>query len=312
VNAKQLSEFIKTKAKDLGFANCGISKAGHLTEDEDYFTDWIQAGKHAQMTYLQKNTEKRLDPTKLHTGTKSVISVLYNYYPVEFQNTDCSYKISKYAYGKDYHKVLKKKLQQLLKSIEEIKGQANARIFVDSAPVLERRWAQKSGLGWIGKNTLLINPESGSYFFLGEILIDLDLAYDNDMNDQCGSCTACLRACPTHALDITKPYEMDAALCISYQTIEETDKSSFSSENKSWIFGCDICQEVCPWNRKAPKTNEPKFQISGFIKNATNEDWENLDEDRFEKHFSGTPIRRAKFEGLMKNIEKANENKRSS
>ena len=311
LNLKELSDFIKDKALELGFSACGISKADYLKSDSTFYTDWINSKKHGNMTYLNRNVEKRLDPTKLHEGTKSIVSVLYNYYPEKFQNTDTKYKISKYAYGKDYHKILKKKLKLLLTDIEEKVGQSKARIFVDSAPVLERRWAQKSGLGWIGKNTMLIHPDIGSYTFIGEILIDLELIYDKADADHCERCTACLRACPTNALDISKPYQLDASKCISYQTIEDAEKLDFSIENKNWIFGCDICQEVCPWNRKAPKTDEAKFQISDFIKNATDKDWENLTEEEFEKYFNGTPIRRSKFEGLKKNITKVKQNNNS-
>lgn len=296
---------------ELGFAACGISKAVYLEDESAYYNDWIANKKHGNMKYLQNNIEKRLHPQELHPGTKSIISVLYNYYPQEFQNTQSDYKISKYAYGKDYHKILKKKLNLLLQEIEDLTEKTNARIFVDSAPVLERKWAQKSGLGWIGKNTMLINPLIGSYTFIGEILIDAELEHDNVINDYCERCTACLRACPTDALDLSKPYQMDASQCISYQTIEDAEKIDFSPKNKNWIFGCDICQEVCPWNNKAPKSEEEKFRIFDFIQKASSEKWESLTEADFEKHFNGTPIRRAKYQGIKKNIAKVKENRKS-
>ncbi|MBL6962214.1 MAG: tRNA epoxyqueuosine(34) reductase QueG [Bacteroidetes bacterium] len=311
LHAKKLSEVIKNKALDLGFSACGISKAEFLKEDSLFYKDWIACNKQGNMSYLEKNIDKRLDPRKLHPGTKSILSLLYNYYPQEFQNTHSSYKISKYAYGKDYHKIIRKKLKQLLREIEATAGETNARIFVDSAPLLERRWAQKSGVGWIGKNSMLIHPEIGSYTFIGEILVDLELAYDEEIKDYCERCTACLRACPTDALDMTKPYHLDASQCISYQTIEDSEKLGFSKENDKWIFGCDICQEVCPWNRKAAVTTEAKFRISDFIKQATSEDWESLSETDFEKYFNGSPIRRAKYEGLRKNVKFVNANKKS-
>ena len=251
---------------------------------------------------MEDHFEKRLDPRELMPGTRSVISLLYNYYPAE-QLDKSSYKIARYAYGKDYHLLIKKRLKALTDYLEELTASSNYRVFVDSAPVMERQWAARSGLGWLGKNTLLINKEKGSYFFLAEVLTDVELEYDGPVTDHCGSCTACLDACPTNAFDA--PYVLNASRCISYMTIEL--KSAISSEFKGnfdqWIFGCDICQEVCPWNRFSSPHNEERFQPSEELKSMTDRNWEELGEDKYDSLFSGSAVKRTKYGGLKRNIE---------
>lgn len=300
-----LTAFIKKKAREYGFLSCGITKADHLTEDEAYVRKWLENGRHGNMHWLENHIDKRLDTRLLVENAKSVIVFLYNYYPKTFQNPESNYKIAKYAYGKDYHKVLKKKLDNILQEIQTVSEMRSARCFVDSAPVLERRWAQKAGLGWIGKNTMLINKLHGSYFFIGEIICDLELIYDDeDINDLCGRCNACLNFCPTEALVPGKPYQMDASQCISYHTIENKAVSEidFPKENKDRLFGCDICLEVCPWNRNAKPHHEPKFNITDLIRDYSDEDWENLSSETFEENFSGTPIKRMGYERMKKVI----------
>jgi epoxyqueuosine reductase len=301
-----LTFFIKQKARDYGFLGCGIAKAEFLAEDRDYFKNWLNENKHGNMHWLKNHFEKRLDPRQLVENAKSIIVFTYNYYPKEFQNPDCNYKIAKYAYGKDYHNVVKKKLNKLLEEISRVSEVQIARCFVDSAPVLERRWAQKAGLGWIGKNTMLISKDHGSYFFIGEIICDIELDYDDEeLNDYCGRCNACLNFCPTNALIPEKPYQMDASKCISYHTIEnkEVSEADFPKENKDRLFGCDICLEVCPWNRESKSHNEPKFEIAELIKSFSDEDWQNMTPQLFEESFYGTPIKRMGFERMKKIID---------
>ena len=250
------------------------------------------------MSNMERNFDKRLDTTKLVENSKSVISLTYNYYPKKVLKSDSTFKISKYAYGTDYHIVLKKKLKQLLNIMKDKFGSFEGRVFVDSAPILERAWAKKSGLGWIGKNTNLINKQSGSFFFLAEIIVDLELNYDNTTTDHCGSCTACIDACPTNA--IYEPYKLDASRCISYYTIElkESFSSNLSSDFKDWIFGCDICQDVCPWNRFSKANDEVLFETIPEISNFNKTDWIDLTEETFKKVFKESPIKRSKFKGL--------------
>ena len=257
-----ISEKIKNFAIQLGFHACGISKADLLAEDAFLLEKWLAQNHEGEMAYMRNHIEKRTDPRLLVENAKSVISVLLNYYPEKPLQTEDQYKISKYAYGTDYHFVLKDKLTELLSFIEEICGKRTARIFVDSAPVLDKRWAQKSGLGWIGKNTCLITKEQGSFFFIGEIIIDLELDADKPIEDYCGSCTKCLNACPTNAL--VAPYRLDARKCISYLTIENKEEipDRFKNSFNNWIYGCDICQDVCPWNKKAITTLIPEFKPS--------------------------------------------------
>ena len=296
------TEFIKLKSKELGFMSCGISKSGFLSDDADRFESWLKNNYHGKMSYMERNFDKRLDTTKLVENSKSVISLTYNYYPKKVLKSDSTFKISKYAHGKDYHLVLKNKLKQLLNIMKDKFGSFEGRVFVDSAPILERAWAKKSGLGWIGKNTNLINKQSGSFFFLAEIIVDLELNYDNTTTDHCGSCTACIDACPTNA--IYEPYKLDASRCISYYTIEvkESFSSNLSSDFKDWIFGCDICQDVCPWNRFSKANDEVPFETIPEISNFNKADWIDLTEETFKKVFKESPIKRSKFKGLKRNI----------
>ncbi|MDC3110406.1 tRNA epoxyqueuosine(34) reductase QueG [Flavobacteriales bacterium] len=296
------TEFIKLKSKELGFMSCGISKSGFLSDEAYRFESWLKNNYHGKMSYMERNFDKRLDTTKLVENSKSVISLTYNYYPKKVLKSDSTFKISKYAYGKDYHVVLKRKLKQLLNIMKEKFGFFEGRVFVDSAPILERAWAKKSGLGWIGKNTNLINKQSGSFFFLAEIIVDLELNYDNTTTDHCGSCTACIDACPTNA--IYEPYKLDASRCISYYTIElkESFSSNLSSDFKDWIFGCDICQDVCPWNRFSKANDEVLFETIPEISNFNKVDWIDLSEETFKKVFKESPIKRSKFKGLKRNI----------
>ena len=296
------TEFIKLKSKELGFMSCGISKSGFLSDEADRFESWLKNNYHGKMSYMERNFDKRLDTTKLVENSKSVISLTYNYYPKKVLKSDSTFKVSKYAYGKDYHVVLKNKLKQLLNIMKDKFGSFQGRVFVDSAPILERAWAKKSGLGWIGKNTNLINKQSGSFFFLAEIIVDLELNYDNTTTDHCGSCTACIDACPTNA--IYEPYKLDASKCISYYTIElkESFSSNLSSDFKDWIFGCDICQDVCPWNRFSKANDEVLFETIPEISNFNKADWIDLTEETFKKVFKESPIKRSKFKGLKRNI----------
>ncbi len=258
---------------------------------------------HGKMHYMENHFDKRLDPTKLVEGSKSVISLLYNYYPEKKQQKD-SYQISKYAYGEDYHFVIKDKLKDLVGFINDEIGEINARVFVDSAPVLDRVWAKKSGLGWIGKNSMLINPKKGSYFFVAEIILDLELQYDNEIKDYCGTCTACIDACPTEA--ILPNNVVDGSKCISYFTIELNDEimpKEVKGKFEDWIFGCDICQDVCPWNRFSTPHNEPGFMPNGKLLSYSKNEWEELTEEVYQEIFKKSAVKRTKFNGLKRNIE---------
>jgi len=260
MNQTELTKRIKIKAQELGFLSCGISKAEFLKEEAPRLENWLKKNHHGKMSYMENHFDKRLNPTLLVDNAKSVISVLLNYFPAQDLFENAEFKISKYAYGRDYHLVLKEKLDELLAEIVLLVGNVDARIFTDSAPVLEKAWAEKSGLGWIGKNANLISAKVGSFYFIGEIILDLALDYDGPALDHCGSCTRCLDACPTQA--IIKPYVVDGSKCISYLTIELKDEIipiEFSGKMDNWIFGCDICQEVCPWNRFSLPTNESDF-----------------------------------------------------
>lgn len=300
----QLSNFIKSEAARIGFQACGISKAGLLTEASSKMEDWLSKGMHGDMGYLEKNKEKRYNPTMLVEGAQSVITVLYNYYPEKKLEATNNYQISKYAYGKDYHYIIKEKLNILLQQIEFKTGERIARVFVDSAPVMDRVWAQKSGLGFIGKNTLLINKKGGSFFFIGHIILDLELETD-DLNpaNYCGNCTRCLDACPTNALSA---FEVDARKCISYLTIEyrgenlpEEKKDQFNN----WIFGCDICQDVCPWNRFAKPHDEAQLSLTDDLFKMQKSDWQGLDKIKFNQLFKGSAVSRTRFKGLKRNID---------
>ena len=299
---------IKQKALELGFSAIGISNADFLKKESKQLKEWLDNGFHGEMKYMENHFEKRIDPRKLVEGAKSVISVLYNYFPKEHQRKD-TYQISKYAYGTDYHYVVKEKLLKLLEYINTEIGAVNGRAFVDSAPVMDKVWAAKSGLGWIGKNTNLITRQHGSFVFIGELIIDLTLDYSRlPQKNLCGNCTKCVDACPTGAL---KPYQLDARKCISYLTIEKKGEipSEFEEKWHDWIFGCDICQDVCPWNNNARPHSEFQFKITEELKNFKKDDWENLDQSTFKKMFKNSPVERTKFKGLKRNINFLSEKK---
>ena len=292
---------IKAEAKRLGFLSCGISKAGFLEEEAPRLENYLQQNMHGEMRYMENHFDKRLDPTRLVEGSKSVISLLLNYFPEISQRED-SYKISKYAYGTDYHFVIKDKLKQLLQYIQEEIGEVEGRAFVDSAPVLDKAWAAKSGLGWIGKNTNLLSKKTGSFFFIAELIVDLDLEYDTPVTDHCGSCTACIDACPTQA--IVEPYKVDGSKCISYFTIELKDQLPQEMKGKfeDWAFGCDICQDVCPWNRFSKPHNEPLFNPHPELLGMSKKDWEEITEETFRQVFKKSAVKRTKYSGLTRNI----------
>jgi len=296
------TNLIKSEAKRLGFLSCGISKAQFLEEEAPRLEDWLNKNRHGDMTYMENHFDKRLDPTLLVPDSKSVISLLLNYYPEEKQKKD-SYKISKYAYGTDYHFVIKDKLKQLYHYILNEIGDIHGRVFVDSAPVLDKAWAAKSGLGWIGKNSNLITKEIGSFYFIAELIIDLELDYDAATTDHCGSCTACIDACPTQA--IVDPYIVDGSKCISYFTIELKNEipSSMKGKFDDWMFGCDICQDVCPWNRFSKSHNEPLFNSNPEKLSMSKKDWEEITAQVFQNIFKNSAIKRTKFSGLKRNID---------
>ncbi|WP_091426589.1 tRNA epoxyqueuosine(34) reductase QueG [Formosa sp. Hel1_31_208] len=301
VNKAKHSDIIKAEAKRLGFLSCGISKAEFLEEEAPRLEKWLKNNAHGEMRYMENHFDKRLDPTILVEGSKSVVSLLLNYYPAEIQNTE-SYKLSKYAYGTDYHFVIKDKLKQLLQFIKDEIGDVHGRAFVDSAPVLDKAWAAKSGLGWIGKHSNLLTQQIGSFYFIAELIIDLELEYDHATTDHCGTCTACIDACPTQA--ITEPYVVDGSKCISYFTIElkENLPSEFKGQFDDWMFGCDVCQDVCPWNRFSKAHNEPLFNPHSEVLSMTKKDWEEITKDTFNKVFKNSAVKRTKFEGLTRNI----------
>lgn len=294
------THFIKSTAKNLGFSFCGISKAEFLEEEAPRLEEWLNRGYQGKMSYLENHFDKRLDPTKLVPGAKSVVSLVYNYFPEKNHSTKAP-KIAKYAYGQDYHFVIKEKLKEFMSLIQHEVGAIDGRIFVDSAPVHERAWAVKGGIGWVGKNSLLLNREMGSFFFLAELIIDLELEPDGPMKDYCGTCTACQDACPTDA--IPEPYVVDGSRCISYLTIELKDEIPIEFKNKmeGWAFGCDICQDVCPWNRFSKKHQEPKFHPQGW-EDFNNQDWHELTKEVFQKVFKKSAVKRTKFEGLKRNL----------
>ncbi|TXH20180.1 MAG: tRNA epoxyqueuosine(34) reductase QueG [Chitinophagaceae bacterium] len=302
-NKLKSSQHIKQISKDLGFDYCGIAKAEKLDEDARRLEQWLSKSRHGHLQYLERNFDLRTDPTLLVPGAKSVITLLLNYYPSEKQNTN-SPKISKYAYGIDYHFVIRDKLNQFLARITEEIGTIDGRGFVDSAPVLEKSWAQRSGLGWVGKNGLLITKSSGSFFFLATLIIDMELEYDDPFaKDFCGTCTKCIDACPTNAILPNK--EIQANQCISYFTIEIKDEIMpyTQKENfKNWMFGCDICQDVCPWNRFSTPNNTEGLNPYPEILNFTTKEWESLTVEVFNKVFKNSPLKRSKFTGIMRNL----------
>ena len=281
--------------------SCGISKAGFLEEEAPRLERWLKDERHGSMGYMADYFDKRLDPTLLVEDSKSVVSLLLNYYPEQTQNSD-SYKISKYAYGKDYHSVIKKKTKKLLRSIRNEIGDVSGRAFVDFAPVMEKAWAAKSGLGWMGKNANLITQRVGSFYFIAELIIDLELEYDTITTDHCGTCTACIDACPTQA--IVAPYIVDGSKCISYYTIElkEALPQEMKGKFDDWAFGCDVCQDVCPWNSFSKPHQEPLFQPYPELLSFSRKDWDEITADTFDKVFTNSPLKRVKLEGLQRNI----------
>lgn len=303
LDQKEITKLIKEKSIDLGFFGIAVAKAMHMDDEASKLEAWLKSGSHGNMTYLEDHFDKRVDPTKLVHGSKSVISLMYNYYTDAKQEDESAPKISMYAYGKDYHRVVKKKLVKLLKWMRREFGDFAGRCFVDSAPVLERDWAKRSGLGWIGKNALLINPKKGSHFFLAEIICDLDLDYGQPMSDHCGSCTRCIDACPTDAIS-ENGYLVDGSKCISYLTIELKDEipTVFSDQMENWMFGCDICQDVCPWNRFSQPHKEEKFMPREELLKMSKRDWEEITEETFDVIFHGSPVKRTQYDGLKRNI----------
>ncbi|GAB4183134.1 MAG: tRNA epoxyqueuosine(34) reductase QueG [Thermoflexibacter sp.] len=302
--------FIKQKAKELGFDFCGISKAEFLEEEAPRLEKWLNQNMHGQMSYMENHFDKRLDPRLLVPDAKSVVSLLYNYYPSKkILHTDETLKISKYAYGTDYHFVIKDKLKIFFKAIQEQIGEVSGRVFVDSAPVMDKVWAAKSGLGWIGKHTNLLNREMGSFFFVAELILDLELEVDAPTKDYCGTCTRCIDACPTEA--IVSPYVVDGSRCISYFTIELKDEipEDYKGKFENWIFGCDICQDVCPWNRFAKPHQEPQFEPSEDLAKMKKNDWKDITEEIFHNIFKKSAVHRTKLMGLKRNINFVTEQK---
>ncbi len=301
--AEKYSQLIKTKAKKFGFQDCGISKAAFLEEDAKPFEEWLKNNFHGEMSYMENYFDKRLNPTLLVEDSKSVISLSYNYFPDEKISTLDNFKISKYAYGEDYHEIIKEILREMVAELKEEIGDFHCRVFTDSAPVLERSWARKSGIGWVGKNANLITKQSGSFYFLAEIICDLQLEEDFSTTDHCGTCTKCIEACPTDAIVSDKI--IDGSKCISYATIELKNEipEGFRNNMEDWMFGCDICQDVCPWNRFSTPTLQEKFQPNTFLKNFKKEEWEELSQELFSEIFKKSPVKRTKFAGLKRNIE---------
>jgi len=302
LNISKLTHLIKSKALEEGFMQCGIAKADFLEEEAPKLEKWLNQGMHGEMGYMANHFDKRLDPRKLVEGAKSVISLMYNYYPEEDLARDDNYKIAKYAYGKDYHYIIKPKLKTVLQAITEVVGDVSARVFVDSAPVHERAWAAKAGLGWVGKNSLLLNKQSGSFFFLAEIILDVELDYDGPVKDYCGTCSKCMDACPTDA--IPEPYVVNGSKCISYLTIELKDQipTEFKGKMQDWVFGCDICQDVCPWNRFSKPHKEEAFTSHTQLGDLNKNDWEEMTEELFREVFKGSAVKRTKYTGLQRNV----------
>lgn len=294
---------IKSKAAELGFFYCGFSKAGFLEEEAPRLENWLKQGKHGKMSYMENHFDKRLNPTLLVDDAKTVISLLLNYSTTEKQKDEDAPKISKYAFGEDYHNVIKDKLKLLLQFMQAELGEISGRAFVDSAPVLDKAWAQKSGLGWVGKNSNLIHPKEGSFFFIAELIVDAAFEPDGPIKDYCGTCTRCIDACPTEA--IVEPYVVDGSKCISYLTIELKDALlpiEFKGKMDNWMFGCDICQDVCPWNRFSKPHQEARFQPAPLLLDLSKKDWENLEETTFKTIFGKSAVKRTKFSGLKRNI----------
>ncbi|MGX5816875.1 tRNA epoxyqueuosine(34) reductase QueG [Chitinophaga lutea] len=293
---------MKQKARELGFDHCGIARAEELTEDARRLEQWLNRGMQGEMGYMANHFDKRIDPRKLVEGAQSVITLLLNYYPAERQSPDAP-KIAKYAYGADYHEIIRARLNTFLAELRTELGDIQGRGFVDSAPVLERAWAQRSGLGWIGKNGNLIHKGAGSFFFIATLIVDVPLSFDAPGGDHCGSCTKCLDACPTGAL--VEPGVVDGSRCISYYTIELKDlliPSEMSGKFENWMFGCDICQDVCPWNRFSRATSDAAFTPIPEVLNLSTSEWESLSEEEFKRIFRHSPIKRSKFAGIRRNL----------
>jgi epoxyqueuosine reductase len=304
LNLKIKSNLIKDKAKALGFADCGIARADFLQEEEKHLLDWLEKECHGEMGYMANNLEKRLDPRKLVEGAKSIVVVLLNYYPEKQQTDSEAPVISKYAYGKDYHFVIKDRLKELFEYINKEISPVEGRMFVDSAPVLEHAWAKKAGLGWIGKNSLLLNRKQGSFVFIGELILDMELAYDDPFEgDFCGGCNRCIRACPTQA--IVAPHVVNGSRCISYFTIEQKGEipEEMKGKFRNRVFGCDICQDVCPWNRMAKPHNVPEFEGNPELLKLSREQWNELDHDSYLRIFKNSAVKRTKFKGLKRNLD---------
>lgn len=302
MNKSDATILIKDKAIELGFYSCGISKVERLTKNEVFLRQWLDKGLNAAMQYMENNFDKRVDPSLLVENSKSVISVLLNYFPSKTQNQNAPV-VAKYAYGEDYHFVIKDKLKLLFDYINEHISSSTGRCFTDSAPVLDRTWAERSGLGWIGKNTNLIVPGKGSYYFIGELIIDLELDYDKPIKELCGSCTKCLSACPTNALVV--PYVLDSKRCISFQTIENKGEipEMYAGKFENRVFGCDICQDVCPWNKYASPNTEERFNPSTEMLSYSKEDWRNMDQSTFNSVFRKSAVKRAKYSGIRRNLD---------
>lgn len=301
--ATKNAQWIKEQALALGFLSCGISKAGFMEDEAPRLEHWLNTSQHGEMHYMENHFDKRLDPTLLVPGAKSVVSLTLNYYNSEKQTDPNAPKISQYAYGKDYHFVIKDKLKELLSRINNQIGVVDGRVFVDSAPVMDKAWAAKAGIGWIGKNSNLLSIQVGSFFFIAELILDLELESDHPVTDHCGSCTACIDACPTDA--ITSPYQVDGSKCISYFTIELKDAlpTEFKGKMDDWMFGCDVCQDVCPWNKFSKSHEEPLFKPHPELLQMTSSDWTELTAETFQKVFKDSAVKRTKLEGLTRNIE---------
>lgn len=312
MNKSQLTEEVRREAERLGFEGCGFSQAGFLEDEAIRLEQWLKSQKHGKMGWMENHFDKRVDPTKLVPGAKSVVSVLCSYHQPEMASShiadEDNPKISKYALGEDYHFVLKDKLYQLFEFTKQLNGGLEGRVFVDSAPVMDKAWAVKSGLGWMGKNSNILNRTHGSWFFLGEMIVDVPFDYDSPVTDHCGSCTRCIDACPTDA--ITEPYQVDGSKCISYFTIELRDEipSEYHDKLGNWIFGCDICQDVCPWNRKAKPGSEERLFAREPLLSQNLEYWEELDLMEFRKMFKKNPVKRTKFDGLKRNVDAIKKN----
>ena len=296
------SQFLKAHAREMGFQDIGIARAEELSQEAPRLEKWLKEGMHGKMLWMENHFDLRIDVRKLVEGAKSVVVFTSNYFPEEELNKEGKYKIARYAYGKDYHKVLKKRLKKLFATFREQFGEVNGRAFVDSAPVMERVWAQKAGVGWVGKNSLLLSKQKGSYFFLAVMVLDVELEYDSPLSDHCGTCTACMDACPTEAIPLAGV--VDGSKCISYLTIElkENIAEEFNGKWKNWIFGCDICQEVCPWNRFSKPHSEPAFKPNDLIPSLKDKDWEDITDDIFDEVFAGSAVKRAGVQKIRETI----------